>query len=167
MPEEEDDRHAWEVCAHPAKEEVCPYVLDQAPPRYELPVKPIGPPAPQPTAEHFARRPEVLLSPVVRPEVLLALEVLECIYPARVERLEDVAVLAPVVDDLRDPRRPGPTAPCEEDGGPVVAPQVHVEPAEKPLEAGADHVTNPLSAKVTARDCTMVPRTLAVSPPVP
>src|SRR5215210_1208182 len=136
MPQEEDDGHAWEVLAHPAEEQVGSYVLDQAPPRDELPVEPVRPGIPEPAGEDPARRTEVHLTPVVRPQVLLAPEAPADAHFAGMEGLEDEAVAVAVVDDLRHPRRPAPPAPGEEGAVPVV-PQVHVERAEQPGERSA------------------------------
>src|SRR5215204_4871285 len=63
---------------------------------------------------------------------------------ARVERLEDEAVPVAVVDHPRDPRRPAPPAPGQEDGAPVVPlPQIHVEPTEHPGGDRADQRGTP------------------------
>src|SRR5215212_978771 len=135
MAEEQDDGHAVEVLAHPGEQQVGPYVLDQAPPREKFLVEAIRPEVPELAGEHGPRRREVLLAPVFRPQVLPAPEVSEYPYLSRVKGLEDETLRVAVVDDLRDPRRPAPATPGQEDGASVVASvQVHVEPAEQPPE---------------------------------
>src|SRR5215210_1922032 len=143
VAEEQDDGHAGEVLAHPAEQQVGPYVFDQAPPRDEFLVEPIRPEAPELAGEHGSRRPEVLRAPVFRPQVLPASEVSEYLDFARVEGLEDEAVIVAVVDDPRDPRRPAPAAPGQKDGAPVIPlAQVYVEPAEQPREGYLDRVSH-------------------------
>src|SRR5215213_8383412 len=56
MPEQENDRHSGEVRAHPAEEQVGPYVLDQTPPRDDAPVEAVGPGVPEPAREREAGR---------------------------------------------------------------------------------------------------------------
>src|SRR5918999_1852091 len=85
----------------------------------ELPVEPVRPGTPDPAGKHPPRRSEVLLAPVVRPQVLLEPEVLADTDLAGVEGLEDEAIPVTVVDDLRYPRRPAPPAPGEEDRVPM------------------------------------------------
>src|SRR3712207_25182 len=146
VSEEENDGHAGEVPAHPAEEQVGPYVLDEAPPGDEPAVEPVRPRVPQPAGEHGPRRPEVLRAPVVGPQVLLAPEMPEYPNLAGVEGLEDEAVPVAVVDHLRDPRRSAPPAPGQEDGAPVVPlPQIRVEHAEKPEGGRADQRGAPAS----------------------
>src|SRR5215218_4137562 len=136
MAEEKDDGHAGEVRAHPTEEQVGPYVFDQAPSRDELLVEPIRPKASEPAGEYGPRRSEVLLAPVVGPQVLLSSEILADTNLAGVEGLEDEAVRVAVVDHPRYPRRPATTAPAQENRAAVIT-QVHVEPAEQPGEERA------------------------------
>src|SRR5919112_4102092 len=100
VPEQEDDRHAGEVRAHPAEEQVGPYVLDQTPPREDAPVETVGPGVPEPAREREAGRLQNLLPLVVCPQVLLGPEMPERADLPGVEGFEDVAVSPPVVDDL-------------------------------------------------------------------
>ncbi len=59
---------------------------------------------------------------------------------ARVKGLEDVAVPAPVVDDVGEPRGTATPGPGEKHRAPVVPlSQVQVEPAEQPVDAPPDH----------------------------
>src|SRR5215211_3299246 len=111
MLEQENDRHSGEVRAHPAQEQIGPYVLDQTPPRDDAPVEPVGPGIPETAREREAGRLQEFLPPVVRPQVLFGPEVSERADLSRIERLEDVAIPPPVVDDLREPRGPAPPAP--------------------------------------------------------
>src|SRR5215217_3293718 len=136
MAEEKDDGHAGEVRAHPTKEQVGPYVLDQAPSRDELLVEPIRPEASEPAGEYGPCRPDVLLAPVVGSQVLLSSEILADTNLAGVEGLEDEAVRVAVVDHPRYPRRPATPAPGQEDRAPVIT-KVHMEPAEQPGEGRA------------------------------
>src|SRR5918994_7614889 len=130
MPEKENDRHAGEVGAHPTEEQIGPYVLDQAPPRDDTSVEPVGPGVPELAREGEAGRLQELLSPVLGPEILFGLEVAERADHSRIERLENVTIPSPVVDNLREPRGPAPPAPCKKDGTSVVTlPQVDVEPS--------------------------------------
>src|SRR5215210_3987166 len=144
VPEKENDRHAGEVGAHPAEEQIGPYVFDQAPCRDDASIEPIGPGVPEFAREGEADRLQELLPPVGRPQVLFALEVPERADHSRVERLEDVTIVTPVVDDLREPRGPAPPAPCEKEGTSVVPlPEVDVEPSWQPRERGAPHRADP------------------------
>lgn len=133
VSEEQHDRHAGEVSVHPAQEEVSPYVLDQAPPGDEPTSAAIRPKTPESTGEYRPRRTEELFPPVVRPQVLLGPEILAQSYPARVEGLEDVTVLAPVVDHLGDPRRSAPSAAGEEDRVSMVPTEIQAKRAEQAL----------------------------------
>src|SRR5215218_11160081 len=111
VPEQEDDRHSGEIRVYPAEEQIGPDVLDQTPPRDDAPVEPVGPGIPETAREREAGRLQEFLPPVVRPQVLFGPEVSERADLSRIERLEDVAIPPPVVDDLREPRGPAPPAP--------------------------------------------------------
>src|SRR5215213_5872601 len=140
VSEKEDDGHAGEVGAHPAKQQVCSYVLDQAPPCHELRVEPVRPGILEVSRKRETRRFQESLANIVGPQILLAPEVPERADPGRVEGLEDVAVPSLVVDHLRKPGGPAPPAPGEKDGVSVAPlPEVHADPPEQPRERDAAH----------------------------
>src|SRR5215210_4285931 len=144
VPEKENDRHAGEVGAHPTEEQIGPYVLDQAPPRDDTSIEPVGPGVPEFAREGEAGRLQKLLPPIGRPQVLLGLEATERADHSRIERLENVTIPPPVVDNLREPRGPAAPAPRKKDRTSVVPlPQVDVELSRQPRERDAHHRADP------------------------
>src|SRR5215217_7030464 len=142
VSDQENDRHSGEVRAHPAEEQVGPYVLDQTPPRDDAPVEAVGPGVPEPAREREAGRLQKFLPLVVWSQVLFGPEVPERADHSRVERFEDVTIPPSVVDDLWEPRCPAPPATRQKDGASVVSfPKVDVETAWQPCERRAYHRT--------------------------